>query len=282
MPYADLADVRLYYEARGEGEPIVFVHGDLGTGAFHWRKQLASLPERYRVIAPDLRGPGRSNRVPFGPDIFRREAADLVDFAELLGLKQMHLVGFSAGGMPARCVPIERPDLVATLTLVSTADRLAGPVWAQVRHLLAVETREPKSAQLLAELHGSDDWEAIRDARLSALAAFAHSTDGDPTGGRLAEIGCPVLLVRGEHDPIMSPDIATRLASYFADVEVIELPGGTHFVPQSSPEWFNARLLAWLERHPIATASGSQAAPVKRGHQPGCAVRRGPAAEPAS
>ena len=255
MPYADLPGVRLYYEDRGQGDPVLLVHGGLGTGTFHWRQQIDVLAERYRVLAPDLRGVGRSSRVPFGPDVFHREAADLIALCDRLELPRVHLIAFSAGTMPARLMPIERPDLVATLTLISGPERLSGAVLASVRHLLAVEAREPKFAQILAKLHGEDYWDQMCTTRLGAEIEFAAG-GGDPTNGRLAEIRCPVLLVRGENDHIGSRESTMALAAQFrrAEVEVRELIGGSHFVPQSAADWLNPILLDWLERHPLAPA----------------------------
>lgn len=258
MPYLDVTDVRLYFEDRGSGDPILLVHGGLGTGAFHWRRQIAALAERFRVIAPDLRGLGRSGRVDFGPDVFEREAADLIDLAGKLGLARLHVVGFSAGSMTARLIPVERPDLVQTLTLISGPDRLAGPVMDGVRRLLAEETRRPKFAKLLADLHGADDWEAICDARLAVEMRFAELTGGDATRGRLGEIRCPVLILRGERDHIIPRAATEGLAAAIPHAELRELAGGDHLLPLSSAAWLNPILIEWFDRHSIGR---SEAAP---------------------
>lgn len=251
MPYVDVTDVRLFYEERGQGDPILLIHGGLGTGTFHWRRQIAALAERHRVIVPDLRGVGRSQRVPFESDVFVREAADLIDLAGRLGIDRLHVVGFSAGSMPARVIPIERPALVQTLTLISGPDRLAGPVLEGVKRLLAEETRRPKFARLLADLHGADYWEEMCQIRLGVEIQFSELTGGDPTGGRLGQIGCPILIVRGEHDHLMPRATTEALAALVPRAEIRELRGGDHFVPQTGADWLNPILIDWFARHPI-------------------------------
>ncbi|HEX2172381.1 MAG TPA: alpha/beta hydrolase, partial [Dehalococcoidia bacterium] len=230
-------------------------------------KQIDALAGRHRVIAPDLRGLGRSQRVAFAPDVFRREAADLIDLAGTLGIERCHIVGFSAGSLPARVIPIERPDLVATLTLIAAPDRLAGPVLEKVRRLLIEETRQPKFAALLADLHGADYWEDLCNARVEVETRFAEQTGGDPTGGRLGQIRCPVLIVRGEHDHLTPRSNAEALAARIPWAERRELPGGSHFVPQESADWLNPILLEWFARHPIDQAAAGRIAPGSRAPQ---------------
>lgn len=261
MPYADVTDVRLYYEDRGRGDPVLLIHGGLGTGTFHWRRQLEELSDRFRLIAPDLRGVGRSQRVAFAPDVFEREAADLAALAGSLGIPRLHVVGFSAGSMPARLLPLNRPDLVQTLTLISAPDRLAGQVLEGVLHLLEVETREPKFARKLAELHGEDDWEDICNTRLGVEAEFSRLTGGDVTRGRHGEIACPVLLIRGENDHMMPRSATAALAAQLPNAEVRQLAGGNHFVPQIAADWLNPILAEWFARYsisePVARSAGT-------------------------
>jgi pimeloyl-ACP methyl ester carboxylesterase len=87
--------------------------------------------------------------------------------------------------------------------------------------------------------------------RLGTEIRFSELTGGDPTGGRLGQIRCPVLIVRGEHDHMMPRATTEALTALLPHAEIHELPGGDHFVPQSAPDWLNPILIDWFARHPI-------------------------------
>ena len=103
----------------GEGEPVVFVHGNL-SDAEVWREQLGLLPDGYRGVALDLRGYGRSEHKPVdatrGVDDY---AEDLRGLIEALDLGAVHLVAHSLGGVVAYRYTMNHPDLVRSLTLVA-------------------------------------------------------------------------------------------------------------------------------------------------------------------
>ena len=100
------------------GAPIVFVHGNASSSRF-FEDTLAVLPSRYRGLAPDLRGFGESEAMPL--DATRGVADfsdDLRSLTEALGLEEIHLVGWSAGGSVAMRYATDYPSGVASLALV--------------------------------------------------------------------------------------------------------------------------------------------------------------------
>src|SRR5215216_7930834 len=84
---------RIYYEAAGEGEPLVLVHAGIADSRM-WEGQIAAFAERYRVIRYDLRGFGKTEMVE-GPFSHHEDLRGLLDF---LGVRRTHLVGCSMGG----------------------------------------------------------------------------------------------------------------------------------------------------------------------------------------
>lgn len=121
------------------GAPIVFVHGNASSSRF-FEDTLAVLPSRYRGLAPDLRGFGESEAMPL--DATRGVAdfsEDLRSLTEALGLEEVHLVGWSAGGSVAMRYATDYPSRVASLALVDpmspdgfggTKDVDGTPCWA--------------------------------------------------------------------------------------------------------------------------------------------------------
>ncbi|MCY3772172.1 MAG: alpha/beta hydrolase [Gemmatimonadetes bacterium] len=87
--------VRLYYEDTGRGKPIVLIHGG-GLSLGWWSKQVPALSRRFRVIAVDTRGNGRSDKTPWGHRT-ARYAADVREIIESLDLREVTLIGWSIG-----------------------------------------------------------------------------------------------------------------------------------------------------------------------------------------
>ncbi len=87
--------VRLYYEDSGSGKPVILIHGG-GLSLGWWRKQVPALSQRFRVIAADTRGNGRSDKTPWGHRT-ARYAMDVRQIIETLDLDEVTLVGWSIG-----------------------------------------------------------------------------------------------------------------------------------------------------------------------------------------
>ena len=106
MPTAELGDIRLYYEDFGEGEPLLFIHG-LGSSTRDWENQVRYFSDRYRVVVPDLRGHGNSEKPP-GPYSIPLFADDIAELITTLDLAPTHVVGLSLGGFVASQLAVER------------------------------------------------------------------------------------------------------------------------------------------------------------------------------
>src|SRR5262249_16101366 len=101
MPFADISTgARLYYEDRGQGEPIILVHGLVGSPAEHFPRVMDWLEPHYRVLGLTLRGYGHSTPKPrdFPLQFYHRDANDVLAFMDALNLQQSHILGYSDGG----------------------------------------------------------------------------------------------------------------------------------------------------------------------------------------
>ncbi len=115
--HADLGDVRLHYVTAGAGFPVVLLHG-WPQSWYEWRHIIPDLAERFRVIAPDLRGLGDSSRPAGGYDkkTVGNDVWRLV--RDVLGLPEFHLVGHDWGGPTAYAVAAAHPDAVRRLAVL--------------------------------------------------------------------------------------------------------------------------------------------------------------------
>lgn len=111
--------VRLHYLTAGNGPPMVLLHGWPET-SYAWRKVLPALAERYRVVAPDLRGMGHSDKPEVGYDM-RTVATDIRELVRALGIERPYLVGHDWGGLVVRRYALDWPgeaDRLAVLDII--------------------------------------------------------------------------------------------------------------------------------------------------------------------
>lgn len=115
----DRLDMHFYEAGPEDGTPVVLIHGNLATGRF-FEQVMANAPAGLRLIAPDMRGFGRTERVPIDATKGLQDWAD--DTAALvaaLGITApVHLAGWSTGGAAVAAYAIDGPAQVASLTLI--------------------------------------------------------------------------------------------------------------------------------------------------------------------
>jgi pimeloyl-ACP methyl ester carboxylesterase len=97
--YAEVNGINLYFETHGAGQPMLLLHGGLGSGEM-FGPTLPTLAERHQVIAVDLQGHGRTADIDRPLDV-RLMADDIAALIDQLGLDQPDLVGYSLGGWVA-------------------------------------------------------------------------------------------------------------------------------------------------------------------------------------
>ena len=124
MTYVRASDgVRLHYSVTGRpgGAPVVMIQG-LGADKHLWDLQRLALAPRYRTIALDNRGAGRSDK-PFGTYSITQMADDVITVMDHAGVADAHVVGASMGGVIAQVLAVLHPERVRSLTLACTACR---------------------------------------------------------------------------------------------------------------------------------------------------------------
>ena len=119
MPIAKVNGIDIYYESQGNGEPILLVPPNWWPCATWNVKIVPSLAQQFRTIIYDGCGTGRSEKPADGYTV-EQFAADGIELLQQLGVARCHLVGFAIGGQIVQAIAIERPDLVASLTISTT------------------------------------------------------------------------------------------------------------------------------------------------------------------
>ncbi|MFK4586597.1 haloacetate dehalogenase [Bradyrhizobium diazoefficiens] len=127
--------IRQFYLEAGAGPPIVLLHGFPET-SFAWRFQIPALAPHYRVIAPDLRGYGETDKPPNGYDK-RTMANDIVELLKTLGVGRVALIGHDRGARVATRLVKDHPDLVDRLVVMDNV-----PTRIVAREMTAKVARE--------------------------------------------------------------------------------------------------------------------------------------------
>lgn len=248
---------------RGQGMPVMLVHGFPFDHSM-WDAQIAVLRNRFRVIAPDLRGFGGS-QVTAGTVSMEQMADDLAALADALVVDEPLVVcGLSMGGYVAFEFWRKHRERLRGLVLCDTRAAADTPAAAAGR----LETAErvlregnvPLADALFPRLFASSTLErqpnlaaierqkilaAHPEALAAALRGMAARRD---YRDQLAAIALPTLVVVGEHDAISTVDEMRGIAAAIHDAEFVILPGAGHMSPLESPDGFNEAIEQFLTR----------------------------------
>jgi len=235
------------YEDTGSGDPpVVCLHG-LVDDLSIWSRLVASLAGDHRVIRMDQRGHGGSG-TPDGPYTREDLARDVVGLLDGLGIERAVLMGHSMGGIVAMTTALEHPDRIAGLVLIGTASQCTEKV-ARWYERIAVAGESDGLAGLARAIYGEKSTKRIvGDAHgIAHVTRTLESLHEDPLTPRLRRVGCPVLLLVGEKDPMgpkASEIIAAALPSGASDLRV--LPGRGHWLHVEAPDAVVEMVRPWL------------------------------------
>ena len=219
----------MHVEVMGrQGAPdLVLLHGGIGTGQYHWGKQVKTLSERFRVHLPDL--PGHGGTPPPDGEYSRAVLVDAVRaYIDDVG-GQAHVGGFSMGGHTALALCADEPQRFLSLLLVgvSIAEHEGLGKWRERFDPDVLAETYPFWARQLSKLHaeigGPDAW---RDVCRRDSAGMAVAVDLEALG----RMDAPVLLVRGDRDPVAKAEQYTQLRTTWPHADEAVIPAGQHDV----------------------------------------------------
>jgi len=250
VPYVDVNGGQLWYEERGAGDPVVFLHAGL-LDSRQWARQLQTFSPRYRAIALDARGFGRS-RQPAEP--YRRHE-DVLGLLDALGIERAVLVGNSVGGKAAVDATLAQPGRVRALVAVGAA--ISG---LSFRAYTDEQGERAEAAWNAGDFRGAADvwlevWAPVSTDDELREIAYANAEidtddfelDGDPPAvERLGELRLPTLVLVGDREVQSIVDTSRKIA---ADVEGarLELMAGADHIPnRAQPDDFDRLVLEFL------------------------------------
>ena len=224
-------DISLYYREKGNKEPFILLHGN-GEDGSYFENQIDYFSDKYRVIALDTRGHGKSPRgnAPFTIEQFSR---DLYDFMTGLEILNAIILGFSDGANIAMKFAIKHPNMVKALIL--NGGNL-NPKGVKRTTQIPIEM-----GYRIANRFASKSPDAKRNAEM--LGLMVNEPNISPA--ELSKITAPTLVICGKRDMIKeshTKEIAANIPS--AKLSIIK---GNHFIANKRAAAFNKEVDAFLK-----------------------------------
>lgn len=259
---AGINQINLAYDDHGIGQPVLFLHA-FPLNKSMWSGELITLlaEERYRLVSLDWRGFGESD-MPRGVATMETLADDVAGLMDMLGMQDAVLCGLSMGGYVAFAFLRKYPQRVKGLILADTRpgadtaeakanrENVAQIVESQgteaiadlqVPKLLAAYTRQhhPEVEARIRQMIAAATPQGIAAAS-RGMAQRADATD------LLAGITCPTLVVVGEQDALIAPEVARDYATNIPNAQFVIIPLAGHLSNMEQPEAFMQAVSGFL------------------------------------
>ena len=248
------------HEERGQGPPLLFLHG-IGGDAACWRPQLEAFSDCYRALAWNMPGYGGSASLP--EMTFAALAEALLRLLDRLDIARVHLVGHSMGGMVAQEFAATRPDRLRSLALVATSAAFGRADGDWQREFLATRLGPLDQGRSMVDLAPGIVTGLVGEApdpvgvaqAIRSMAAVPEATYRTALQclltfdrrGALARIAVPTLLLAGERDQTAPAAVMQKMAARIPQARCLVLPRAGHLANLEQPTAFNQDLSAFLQ-----------------------------------
>lgn len=248
---------KLAFTERGQGSALLLVHA-FPFDARMWEPQIAAFTPTHRVIAPDLRGFGRSANLPPARSV-DEHADDLVELLDHLGIEKAAVAGLSMGGYIALALVRRHPSRVRALVLADTKAKPDSEEAKRNRQVNIDFVREHGPAalfdKLLPALVAKDASEEVKQTLRSIAAsqsvegivnALVALRDRPDSTELLPRIQVPTAVIVGEKDVLSPVAEMEEMQCAIPGATLTVLLGAGHLANQERPEAFNEALRAAL------------------------------------
>jgi pimeloyl-ACP methyl ester carboxylesterase len=232
---------KIYYEVQGNGKPVLLLHGFIANGN-SWKKTalyLNLLNAGYRVIVPDMRGNGKSDK-PHDSTAYDNdaEAKDIIQLLALLKVKKISLVGYSRGSIiTARLLVLDKN--IQTAVMGGMGTDFTNPLWP--RRIMFYRALMGDSIPELKAMVGYVQQQNLDQLALAYLQRSQPATSKEALG----KITQPVLVISGSEDA--DNGSAAKLAKLLPNSTLATVPGDHNHAAATS-EFSNA-VIHFLQQH---------------------------------
>jgi 3-oxoadipate enol-lactonase len=257
MPFADLQDVKIYYEWAGaEDLPVLAFSNGLGTNIHMWDGQIGAFSKHFRLLRYDVRGHGKSAVTP-GPYTIEQLSWDLVHLMDLLQIDRAYFCGLSMGGMVGMFLGANAANRFRKLALCDTSPKFE-PEHMWDKRIEVVNQGGMKAvAGSVVERWLTPGFCSAHPTETQNVLAMLESTN--PEGyvascaavrdmdlwNTLKDIKLLSLVLTGTHDPGATPAVAQATAKSIPHAAYAELPA-SHLSNIEARDEFNQHVLKFL------------------------------------
>lgn len=266
----DSGGVKINYLDQGKGDVVVLLHGFSGTASAGWEKRLGAKPQilpsfakEFRVVAPDLRGHGKSDKPHDAGKCGAELAEDVIRLLDHLKIEKAHVVGYSMGSTVAGKLLVSHPDRLLSVTfggggpafreskafydlMEATAESLEQNKGMGPLMIALMPAGGPK---LTLELAGTMSKLALGDNDQKSLAAVLRGQkELEVTETQLKANKVPVLFVHGSQESDLVKGRVTETRKVLPESTLKVVDKGDHRTTVASPE-FHAAVLGFVRKH---------------------------------
>lgn len=257
MPFVNVGGLKTFYESKGKGHPMLFIHGSARNHSV-WEHQLNTFGEKYHAIAIDLMGHGKSEiSIPPSQISITRYSNFVNNFLETLNIEKIVLIGQSLGGAVCIQFCLDFSEKVECLGLINTGAKLLvnpqllsmlkedfGALRRGLEILFGQKGEETDQIRLLRAMTK----EMLKTDPAVGLADFEACNKFD-SREKLSRICKPTLIVGGSEDVLTPPWYHHYLHEKIENSTLRIIEGVGHYSMVEKPEEFNVILSEFLEKY---------------------------------
>lgn len=264
--------INIHYVTEGSGPLVVMLHG-FPENSYSWRHQIPALSKNFKVVAPDLRGYGETDR-PKEVSAYHLDnlVSDLTGLIQALGYKKAHIVGHDWGGAVAWRTALTKPEFIDRLVVINAPHPypFTKALRSNFRQILRswfmfffLIPRLPEyffnlspqkfMDQVFGTVLNEEDIAKYREplekpgAFTAALNYYRASLSTRASQLSEKQITLPTLLIWGEEDPALGKELTYNMEPLFSGpFQIAYLPHAGHFVHEERPDQVNRLLLPFL------------------------------------
>ncbi len=264
MPTVRAGDINIYYEDHGKGDPLLLIAG-WGTDLSCWQLQIPEFSTKYRVIAFDNRGAGRTD-APDRPCSMRMMTDDAIGLLDALRIDRAHILGMSMGGCIAQEIGVNYPGRVRSLIMAATTaapgnchllmhnlrawtaaihEGVDPKTMARIQLPYVVTSRffdRPEMVALFVDTMAANPCQP----RAYACQRQTEASTEEDTRAQLHRITAPTLVLVGREDILLPVRQSEELAALIPGAKLVVLDGGAHAFSIEIADMFNRAVLEFL------------------------------------
>jgi len=251
MPKISVHGIDLYYETRGQGEPLVLLHNGLGcTRSF--TQQVDELSKHFAVVAYDRHGYGRSaHMITLAKNWLDTSVDELASLLDRLEIGNAHLCGVCVGGAIALQFAARCPERVRTVIAAGTCCYGEEGMGSKALELYLLPEDLPRDwSRELQECHGSTYWRELYAVFRQAI----REENGYPFKGFdlrpiLPDVRAPAMVIYGDRDRLFDIEQAVTMHKLLERSDLCILPNCGHLPNEEKPKDFNREILGFIRRY---------------------------------